>query len=54
MDAVATALASSRSISELAPAALCHVGKTADWVAITTDAVSVNCYSLRPDFPLSR
>jgi virginiamycin B lyase len=30
-----------RSISELTPAATIHVGKTADWVAITADAVWV-------------
>ncbi len=30
-----------RSISELTPAATIHVGKTADWVAITPDAVWV-------------
>jgi hypothetical protein len=30
-----------RSISELTPAATIHVGKTADWVAVTADAVWV-------------
>ena len=33
--------AAPRSISELTPAATIHVGKTADWVAITADAVWV-------------
>ena len=32
---------SPRSITELTPAAVIHVGKTADWVAITSDAVWV-------------
>jgi virginiamycin B lyase len=31
----------SRSIGELTPAAIFHVGKTADWVAVTADAVWV-------------
>jgi virginiamycin B lyase len=35
------AAAPPRSISELTPAAIIHVGKTADWVAITADAVWV-------------
>jgi virginiamycin B lyase len=37
----AVALPPLRSISELTPAATIHVGKTADWVAVTADAVWV-------------
>jgi virginiamycin B lyase len=39
--ACAAASPSPRSIAELKPAAIIHVGKTADWVAITADAVWV-------------